>query len=45
MAPERVAVAVGAFADPLFPPPGVSVYENRKHRWVDHFADLDLERY
>ena len=32
--PGMVAVAVGAFADPAFPPPHVSVYEDRKHGWV-----------
>jgi hypothetical protein len=30
----RVSVAVGAFADPTFPPPADSVYESRRHRWV-----------
>lgn len=30
-----VAVAIGAFADPCFPPPAYSVYENRKHAWVE----------
>jgi hypothetical protein len=29
-----VAVAVGAFADPSFPPPQDSVYDCRRHRWV-----------
>jgi hypothetical protein len=28
------AVPVGAFADPTFPPPKVSVYEVRRHPWV-----------
>lgn len=28
------AVPVGAFADPTFPPPGVSFYESRRHAWV-----------
>ncbi len=28
------AVPVGAFADPAFPAPGVSVYEARRHPWV-----------
>ena len=32
--PELVAVPVGAFADPSFPPPTVSVYESRRHGWV-----------
>lgn len=29
-----VMVAVGAFADPGFPPPQDSVYECRRHAWV-----------
>jgi hypothetical protein len=29
-----LAIPVGAFADPGFPPPRVSVYEGRKHSWV-----------
>jgi hypothetical protein len=29
-----VSVAVGAFADPDFPPPTVSVYDSRRHPWV-----------
>lgn len=32
--PELVAVTLGAFADPSFPRPRVSVYESRKHPWV-----------
>ena len=31
---SSVAVAVGAFADPSFPPPRDSVYDCRKHSWV-----------
>jgi hypothetical protein len=31
---RSVAVAVGAFADPGFPAPSVSVYEIRRHPWV-----------
>lgn len=31
---DAVAVPVGAFADPTFPWPSVSVYEARKHAWV-----------
>jgi len=27
-------VAVGAFGDPSFPPPQVSVYDCRRHPWV-----------
>lgn len=29
-----VGVAVGAFADPSFPAPTISIYECRKHAWV-----------
>jgi hypothetical protein len=32
--PSHVAVAVGAFADPSFPPPEDSVYDCRRHPWV-----------
>src|SRR5262245_16088501 len=31
---QFVSVAVGAFADPSFPPPGDSVYDCRRHHWV-----------
>jgi hypothetical protein len=31
---DAVSVAVGAFADPDFPPPQVSVYDCRRHPWV-----------
>ena len=31
---SSVAVAVGAFADPSFPPPRASVYDSRRHGWV-----------
>jgi hypothetical protein len=32
--PGVTAIPVGAFADPGFPPPEYSVYEDRKHAWV-----------
>ena len=31
---EFLAIPVGAFADPSFPAPRISVYESRKHQWV-----------
>jgi hypothetical protein len=31
---DVIAVPVGAFADPAFPPPTRSVYEVRRHEWV-----------
>jgi hypothetical protein len=39
--PEVIAVAVGAFADPTFPSPKVSVYEDRRHVWVSTPADAE----
>ena len=32
--PQLVAIPVGAFANPEFPPPGRSLYEQRVHGWV-----------
>lgn len=32
--PDVIAVPIGAFADPDFPSPRVSVYESRRHDWV-----------
>lgn len=32
--PGMIYVPVGAFADPTFPPPTVSVYANRRHPWT-----------
>ena len=39
--PDIVAIPVGAFADPAFPPPTRSVYENRMHPWVHLPQDLE----
>jgi hypothetical protein len=39
--PDIVAVAVGAFADPNFPAPRISVYESRRHAWVGVPADAE----
>ena len=33
-APDMIAVPVGAFADPTFPAPTVSVWEARQHPWL-----------
>ena len=32
--PDTVAVAVGTFADPSFPPPANSAWPERRHPWV-----------
>lgn len=37
--PGLIAVPVGAFADPSFPAPRVSVHEERKHPWVAVLGD------
>ena len=39
--PGVVAIPVGAFADPDFPQPRVSVYEARKHCWVRIPDDIE----
>jgi hypothetical protein len=42
-APDVVAVPVGAFADPDFPPPAFSVWESRKHAWVSLLDGVEHE--
>ncbi|MFC4256550.1 aldehyde-activating protein [Altererythrobacter xixiisoli] len=37
--PGLIAIPLGAFADPHFPPPQFSVYEERKHGWVTIAGD------
>jgi hypothetical protein len=32
--PDAIAVAVGAFADPAFPPPSQAVNKEHRHPWV-----------
>jgi hypothetical protein len=32
--PDGIAVAIGAFADPSFPQPTVSVYGSRRYPWL-----------
>jgi hypothetical protein len=41
--PGFLAVPVGAFADPTFPAPRVSVYEGRRHPWAV-MPDLNVEQ-
>jgi len=36
-----LTIPVGAFADPDFPPPRVSVYESRMHGWVVMPSDVE----
>ncbi len=37
---DAVVIPVGAFADPQFPGPAVSVYEERMHAWVSMPAGI-----
>lgn len=38
---DMIVIPVGAFADPQFPAPSVSVYEERMHSWVRMPADIE----
>jgi hypothetical protein len=38
---DSIAIPVGAFADPGFPAPTFSVYEDRMHPWVAMPGDMD----
>lgn len=38
---EAIAIQVGAFADPSFPPPMFSVYEERMHGWIRMPRDME----
>ncbi len=42
-APGFMTVAVGAFADPGFPPPTRSVYDEHRHPWVTCGSELARE--
>jgi len=39
--PDVVAVPIGAFAEPAFPSPTVSVYESRRHPWLTMTAAME----
>ena len=41
--PDLIAVAVGCFADPSFPPPTVAVYESRRHPWLDLPEEIERD--
>ncbi|MEW9855093.1 GFA family protein [Novosphingobium sp. M1R2S20] len=38
---DVIAVAVGAFSDPHFPSPASSVYEARRHAWVNIGGEVE----
>src|SRR4051812_21115453 len=43
-APDAIAVPIGAFADPSFPQPSVSVWEERKVPWVTLPGGMEHEQ-
>ena len=42
---QEITIPVGAFADARFPPPTVSVYEERRHSWVSLPDDVEGYRF
>ena len=40
---DAVVIPLGAFADPAFPAPRISIYEARRHAWVS--APIDAEHH
>ena len=42
--PGYVAVAIGGFADPNFPPPTITVWEEQRHHWVTLPADTPPDK-
>lgn len=38
---DAISIPVGAFADPRFPAPTISVYEERMHGWVSMPPDIE----
>jgi hypothetical protein len=43
-APDVVAVPIGAFGDPNFPTPKISIWESRKHDWVQLPTNIERHR-
>ena len=41
--PGQIAIAVGMFADPSFPPPARSIFEGTKHPWIAFKHELTHE--
>jgi hypothetical protein len=39
--PDAVSVPIGAFAEPSFPPPRISVFESRRHPWLGLNAEME----
>jgi hypothetical protein len=45
IAPDVIGVAVGAFADPTFPPPMISGFEAYGHPWAMNPSELSIPHY
>ena len=41
--PGLIAIAVGAFADPAFPAPKHSVWERRRHPWIEALGSAAMQ--
>jgi hypothetical protein len=41
---EHIAVAIGNFADPNFPPPTIAVWEQSRHAWLSLPPDMPPKR-
>ena len=39
--PDTIAIALGAFDDPYFVTPTVSVWEERQHEWLEIAGDIE----
>ena len=39
--PDTIAIALGAFDDPYFVTPTVSVYEERQHEWLEIAGNVE----
>ena len=39
--PDTIAIALGAFDDPYFVTPTVSLWEERQHEWVEIAGDIE----
>jgi hypothetical protein len=42
--PGYYIIAIGSFADPCFPAPTISGWENSRHPWLNLSPDVPLER-
>lgn len=39
--PNVISIPIGAFADQNFPPPTISIYEERQHPWLKIEGDIE----